>query len=119
MENLPDIAIQLTSDELFFAFKKQLAKDFEQSNCSTDFVQSLEPDYEQIVSSISAELRTNENKTDFSLEQLLYQIDISEAQIKRHIHLSRDKTFYATLVELIVKRVLQKVVIRQHYKNRE
>ena len=80
MPNLPDIKNQLSSKHLFDAFKKQLVKDFEQSNFPADFIEALEPDYSSIHEKIAVELQRNKKRTDFNLMQLLYRIDISEAQ---------------------------------------
>ncbi|MCU0368028.1 MAG: hypothetical protein MUF39_04275 [Cyclobacteriaceae bacterium] len=119
MENLPEITNQLSSKGLFDAFKIQLSKDFEQSNFPADFVNSLEPDYQSIHQKIAVELQHNEKKTDFNLMQLLYRIDISEAQLKRYLSENIHETYFNVIAELIIKRVLQKVVIKRYYKNNE
>jgi hypothetical protein len=119
MQNLPDIQNQLSSQGLFDAFKKQLAKDFEQSNFPSGFVSALEPDYNSIHKKIAQELQRHEKKSDFTIMNLLYRIDISEAQLKRYLNKNKDKSHFNVIAELIIKRVLQKVVIRQMYKNRE
>jgi len=116
MQNLPDIKNQLSRTELFDAFKKQVAKDFQQSNFSTDFVEALEPEYNGIHEKITSELQHNENKAD--LMNLLYRVDISEAQLKRYLSESDGDNHLAVLAELIIKRVLQKVVIKQFYKSK-
>lgn len=117
MQNLPDIKNQLSSKDLFEAFKKQLAKDFEQGNFPADFVEALVPDYSSIHEKIAFELQRNEKKTDFNLMQLLYRIDISEAQLKRYLLENKSDNYFNVIAELIIKRVLQKVVIKQFYKN--
>jgi len=119
MQNLPDIKNQLSSKDLFDAFKLQLVKDFEQSNFSSEFVAALEPDYYSIHEKIASELLRNEKNADFNLMNLLYRIDISEAQLKRYLNENKTDNYYVVIAELIIKRVLQKVVIRQYYKNNE
>jgi hypothetical protein len=47
---------------------------------------------------------------------LLYRVDISEAQLKRYLTESPAEDTLVTIAELIIKRVLQKVVIRKYYK---
>ena len=49
--------------------------------------------------------------------QLLYRIDISEAQLKRYLLENKSDNYFNVIAELIIKRVLQKVVIKQFYKN--
>jgi uncharacterized membrane-anchored protein YhcB (DUF1043 family) len=119
MEKLPDIKNQLSSKDLFDAFKKQLRRDFEQSNFPADFVEALNQDYNNIHERIAFELQRNEKKTDFNLMQLLYRIDISEAQLKKYLVENKGDNYFNVMAELIIKRVLQKVVIKQFYKNNE
>ena len=119
MQNLPFVKNQLSSKDLFDAFKKQLIKDFEQSNFPSDFVEALEPNYSSIHETIVSELQRNEKKTDSNLMPLLYRIDISEAQLKKYLNKDKNENHFHVIAELIIKRVLQKVVIKQHYKNNE
>ena len=119
MQNLPHIKNQLSSKELFDAFKMQLAKDFEQGNFPADFVETLEQDYSSIHEKITFELLRNEKKTDRNLMQLLYRIDISEAQLKKYLNEYKNDNYFNVIAELIIKRVLQKVVIKRLYKNNE
>lgn len=110
---------QFSSQELFDAFKIQLAKDFSQSNFSTDFVARLQPDYETIHKIIVEELQRSEGLTDSNIMPLLYRIDISEAQLKRYLNENKNESYFNVMAELIIKRVLQKVVIKHYYKNNE
>lgn len=119
MQNLPDIKNQLTSKGLFEAFKAQLIRDFDQSNFPSDFVAALEPDYQLIHEKIALELQRNERRSDFNLMNLLYRVDISEAQLKRYLSESKDDNHYNVIAELIIKRVLQKAVIKRYYKSNE
>jgi disulfide oxidoreductase YuzD len=119
MPHLPNITNQLTSKELFDAFKAQLARDFDQSNFQSDFVAALEPDYQRIHEKIMHELQQNEKRADFNLMHLLYRVDISEAQLKRYLSESKGEGHFHVIAELIIKRVLQKVVIRRYYKNHD
>lgn len=119
MENAPTIHHQLSSADLFHAFKVQLAKDFAQSNFSTDFVKTLEPAYDLLLQQIADELQCTEKRTDSTLMHLLNRIDISEAQLKRYLGESGTENYFLVLAELIIKRVLQKVVVKQYYKNKE
>ena len=119
---MPDVTTlknQLSSNELFQAFKRQLAKDFEQSNFPADFVEALGPVYSTILEKIAEELQRHERRTDFNIMQLLYRVDISEAQLNKYISERRDENYFTVIAELIIKRVLQKVVTRHYYKPSE
>ena len=114
---LPDISQQLSSSDLFEAFKMQLAKDCQQSNFPNDFVSKLIPDYASIHQSLAHELKRHENKTDFHLQHLLYRVDISEAQLKKYLMAQPHESYFNVIAELIIKRTLQKVVIKRLYKS--
>lgn len=119
MENALTINHQLNSAELFHAFKVQLAKDFEQSNFSIDFIETLEPAYDLLLQKISNELQHHEQASGTSMLRLLNRIDISEMQLKRYVNSIHNDYYYRAMAELIIKRVLQKVVVKQYYKNKE
>jgi hypothetical protein len=119
MQNLPDIKNQFSSNELFEAFKMQLVRDFGQSNFPSDFVAALEPDYQLIHEKIARELQRNERRSDFNVMHLLYRVDISEAQLEKYLRESNEVNHFNVIAELIIKRVLQKVVIKRYYKRTE
>ena len=119
MQALTNIENQLSSKDLFDAFKIQLARDFEQGNFPADFVVALEPNYISILKQIEFELQRNEKRTDSGLMPLLYRIDISEAQLKRYLNGRPNENNFAVIAELIIRRVLQKVIIKQYYKKNE
>jgi len=118
MQDLVQVNAQLTRKDLFDAFKAQLAKDFVQSNFSADFVEALEPDYVRIHVEIVKELQRSEKKADADLMRLLYRVDISETQLKRYLDEQPNQNHLITIAELIIKRILQKVVIRRYYSER-
>ncbi len=116
MQDLVQVNSQLTRKDLFEAFKAQLAKDFDTSNFPSDFVQALEPDYARIHEKILFELQRAEKRADSDVMTLLYRVDISEAQLKRYLAERGNENHLVTIAEMIIKRVLQKVVTRHFYK---
>lgn len=117
MDNLLEINKQLSSQDLFVAFKMQLIKDFEQSNFSAEVIRQIKPNYYGIHSLLASILQHNEFSTQHNIMQLVYRIDISETQLKKYLKENKDESYYNVLAELIIKRVLQKVVTKQYYKN--
>ena len=115
MQTLPALEGKLGTKELFDAFKMQLIKDFKQSNVSTDFIDRLEPIYEMLLKKIASELEQNEKQADSKIMRLLNRVDISEPQLKKYLNENKDRDYFNVVAELIVKRVLQKVVIKKHY----
>lgn len=118
-QDLVEVSEQLNSKDLFDAFKLQLAKDFQQSNFESDFVKDLEPDYARIIEKIVFELQRSDKRADSDVLQLLYRIDISEAQFKKYLNEDNNKNHLMVMAELIIKRVLQKIVTRCFYKKNE
>ncbi len=116
MENLLHVNEQLNRKDLFDAFKIQLSKDFLQSNFSADFVEALVPDYARLHEAILQELQRSSKGSSADVMKLLYRVDISEAQLKRYLNKQPDEHHLNTIAELIIKRVLQKVVIKEFYR---
>ncbi len=118
MEELPDIITGISKPDLFEKFKMQLQKDFE--NCSLDgrFATNLIPDYNLILSAVFLEVEKINKTSSGKLNELLYRIDISELQIKKAFNLNPDITLNEIIAELIVKRELQKIVIKEHFKSK-
>ena len=56
-----------------------------------------------------------EKKDSSSIQNLLYRIDITELQIKKEASSYPEKNFQQILAELIIKRILQKVILKQQY----
>ncbi len=119
MQDLVQVNDQLSSQDLFNAFKLQLTKDFEQSNFQADFIKVLEPNFARIHEKIVHELQRSGNRADSNLMQLLYRIDISEGQLKKYLNDGQNENHLISIAELIIKRVLQKVVTKQYYKRNE
>jgi hypothetical protein len=49
---------------------------------------------------------------------ILYRIDLSDEQIKKAVNANSSEPFPEIITDLIIRRELQKVVIRNHYKSR-
>jgi len=117
LKMLPSLVIEISNPELYALFVQQLKKDFDNSNVNTDFIADLEPDYDLIFRIINYELQNLLNDSKFKLNQLLYRIDISEQQINKLSKVKPSSSFIEIISELIIKRVLQKVVIKEAHKN--
>ena len=104
---------------LFQLFIAQLIKDFSSANFDSDFITHLKPDVQEIQFAIIDQLEKVEKISKTKLRNLLYRIDISEKQI---LKLSKNKTensFNEILSELIIKRVLQKLIFKEFYKSKK
>lgn len=118
MEELPDISSGISKPGLFEKFKEQLKKDFEGSGLNGDFASTLEPDYNMILNTMMLELDRVNKLAVSKLTGLLYRVDVSELQIKKLSKVKPEADLNAIMAELIIKRELQKVVIKEHYRNK-
>ena len=113
MEEL-DPGTYLSEQDFFQLFKTQLKKDFEGSGINGDFTDNLLPDFHLLKEKLIQELY-GVFKNSSQLAGLLYRVDNSEAQLKKYQVLSPDLNFEELIAELIIKRVLQKVVLKKRF----
>ena len=75
-------------------------------------------DYKQLFSFASTLVSTLNEQAPKRILNLLYRIDLSEEKAQAEIEIST-LTFSELLAELIVKRELQKVIMKNYYSNPE
>ena len=111
----PEILNSLERIVLFEKFKTQIERDFNLSGLSeyTPVFESnqLEHVFKIVLQSVLA----IEKRNTAELKNLLYRIDISENQIKKESMLLVNYSFQELIAQLIIKRVLQKVIIKEQY----
>lgn len=112
---MPDVLDSLQRVDLFEKFKIQLNRDFELCGFS-DIAPILNSNQlEHVFQEVLKAIIIIEKKESSSIKNLLYRIDISELQIKTEALNYPDKNFQQILSELIVKRILQKVILKEQY----
>lgn len=119
MSELQDTRAALAKKELFKAVLAQMEKDFQSCGLDAGFIPDLPADYDKMLNIISSELRKIMAMRTDAVSGLLYRIDVSEKQIKKLGALNENEPFESVVAELIIRRELQKVVIRNLYKNGE
>ncbi|MBK7311637.1 MAG: hypothetical protein IPI93_12900 [Sphingobacteriaceae bacterium] len=107
----------LNSKELFEAFKQQLKKDLNEYNCESEFIDALTSEFELIKQSLTTVLKAHEKKAGFNIQQLLYRVDINEKQLSTRLQENKEEEYLSIVSELIIKRILQKVVLKKHFSN--
>lgn len=115
MNDLVAIDQSLQQQDLFVVFKNQLRKDFENCGLNVDFINQLPQHFYDLRNSIELEIKQIEKQANTSLYSLLYRIDISELQIKSYLKKNESLSFETAISELIIKRILQKVIFKKHY----
>ena len=114
MEEL-DVNNYLFKENLFDLFTAQLKKDFEGAGVNADFTESLPRAFETLTFVLVEELKKISNNSSTLISSLLYRIDISEIQIRNYQLKNPKLDFEQTLAELIIKRILQKVILKRTY----
>jgi hypothetical protein len=107
----------LLQHDLFELFKTQVKKDFESSGLNGDFVDHLFSEFKELRMQIITELNPLINCGSPLLSSLLYRIDISESQLKNYQLTNNQLSFNEVLAELIIKRVLQKIILKKRFSN--
>jgi len=105
----------LTADELQTKFKAQLFRDFEMCNVEKYLQPITDFSYEAIHANLSNALKEIFDSGSANYLQLLYRIDISERHLKDKIKAEKERTNYDVLAELVIKRILQKVILKKIY----
>jgi hypothetical protein len=111
-----DIRPYINRFELIRDTADQVIKDFEMFGLEIKFSGSAYSAYdelfEQIHPHIDKLIRTNHQK----FMGILYRIDLSEDQIKKAVKENTMESFPEIITDLVIKRELQKVVIRKQFK---
>jgi hypothetical protein len=106
---------ELEKTELFEKFKIQLLRDFELCGFLDVAPKINSNKLEHLIQEVLNSVLKLEKKGNSSIQNLLYRIDITELQIKQEHLKSLDKNFHLILSELIIKRVLQKIILKEKY----
>ena len=110
-----DVINSLQKVDLFEKFKTQLHRDFELCGFADEAPKIVSNNLEHVFQEVLKSVMNIEKKDSASLQNLLYRIDVTELQIKKEAASHPEKNFQQILAELIVKRILQKVILKQQY----
>jgi hypothetical protein len=114
--NFTDLSIYINRLDLIKDTANQIIKDFDMFGMEIKFsgnaYNAYEELFEQIEPNINKLIQSNQQK----FMGILYRIDLSDEQIKKAVTENSIEPFSCIVTDLIIKRELQKVVIRNHYK---
>lgn len=116
MEKNLDISTTLSNVDLFQLFKQQLIRDFDLVGLQLLNDKNIQANYEHLLVKLTHIVEDISTKNHSKLMELLYRIDISELQLKKELKTHAEKSMEAVIADLIIKRELQKVVLKQLYK---
>jgi hypothetical protein len=110
---IPDALHSLEKPGLFEKFKRQTYKDFELAGV-IDYLPAMDstnlPHLQEAFFNSIIKLELSN-----ALKVLLYRIDITELQIKQAAQKQPNLPLQSVLAELMIKRILQKVVLKELY----
>jgi hypothetical protein len=115
--NLSDISRYFNRLELIQATADQIKKDFEMFGLEIRFSGNTYEAYEELFNQILPHIDhlISSNRSKFM--GILYRIDLNDEQIQKAISSNASEPFPEIITDLIIRRELQKVVIRNHYKS--
>ena len=102
---------------LIKATADQIIKDFEMSGVEIRFSGNSYNAYEELFDQIEPQVKKLISTNHSKFMGILYRVDLNDEQIKKAIRNNLSESFSEIITDLIIKRELQKVVIRNHYKN--
>jgi formyltetrahydrofolate hydrolase len=105
----------LQKEDLFELFKQQLKKDFEGAGLNSDFTSSLPVNFEELKFVIREQLILISKHSHSSLNNLLYRVDISELQLQSYQKKNPNLNDEELRAELIIKRELQKIILKRNF----
>jgi hypothetical protein len=117
MANSEDAILPTKNISLLYEVVVQIKKDFDAFGFDVKFTGNQETAWKelstQLIPIVESLLSTNYQR----LYNLLYKIDVSELQLASYSKANIDKPLAEVISDLILKRELQKVVLRKIYNN--
>ncbi len=109
----------LQQEEIYLSFVNQLKKDAGMSNIEiSDSI--LSHNLSEMIINLHHHIQNilQKNNGFEKIQSWLYRVDISEKTIKEKMN-TANKSYSEIISELIIKRTLQKVILRHLYKNKK
>ena len=113
--DLATVNAKIQSNQFLNETTTQLEKDFLSVGVNFDIDKPVQ-DYKQLFSFASSLVNSLNEQDPKRIINLLYRIDLSEEKVQDEMKNST-LTFSELLAELIVKRELEKVIIKNYYSN--
>lgn len=111
MADLPALSHLLTDTKLLSEVIAQLEKDLGESHSDLESLQYS--NVEDLIETVADILWELHSRSQENLFNLLYRIDLPETRVQETVN--SEGFEWNVLAELILKRELQKVVLRRHY----
>ncbi len=116
MSELFPISPHLNNAELLQQTVDQIKKDFERFQLEVNFIGNNTQPYEELFRAVYLHVAGLLGKDYQRLLNILYRIDLPEQVLKKKLLENKPEDLASLITELIIKRELQKVVIKNYYK---
>ncbi len=116
--NLSNLSEYFNKLDLIKDTANQIIKDFEMFGLEIKFSGNAYNAYEELFEQIQPHIKKIIDTNQSKFMGILYRIDVNDEHIKKAIKENASESFSEIITDLIIKRELQKVVIRNHYKGK-
>lgn len=113
--NITNISQYFNRLDLIKDTANQIIKDFDMFGMEIKFSGNAYNAYEELFDQIEPHMSLLIKNNQSKFMGILYRIDLSDEQIKKAVKENLSEPFSAIITDLIIKRELQKVVIRKQY----
>ena len=113
--NFSDLSPYFNRLDLIKATAAQVIRDFDMFGLEVTFSGNAYNAYEELFDQVEPQIRKLIDTNRSKFMGILYRIDVSDEQIRKAVRDNTSEPFSEIVTDLIIKRELQKVVIREHY----
>jgi hypothetical protein len=114
--NFTDLSKYFNQLDLIKDTANQIIKDFDMFGMEIKFSGNAYNAYEELFEQIEPQIKRLIDFNHSKFMGILYRIDLNDLHIQKAINENSSEPFSEIITDLIIKRELQKVVIRNHYK---
>jgi hypothetical protein len=114
--NFADLTPYINRLDLIKDTANQIIKDFDMFGMEIKFSGNAYNAYEELFEQIEPHIKNLIENNQQKFMGILYRIDVSDVQIKKAVRENSTESFSIIVTDIIIKRELQKVVVRNHYK---
>lgn len=114
--NFTDISKYFNQLDLIKQTAEQIIKDFDMFGMEVKFSGNPYNAYEELFDQVEPHIKKLIDTNHSKFIGILYRIDLNDDQVKKAVNENASESFSEIITDLIIKRELQKTVIRNHYK---
>lgn len=115
--NFNDLSKYFNQLDLIKQTAEQIIKDFDMFGMEVKFSGNAYNAYEELFDQIEPHIKKLIELNHSKFIGILYRIDLNDDQVRKAVNENSTEPFSEIITDLIIKRELQKVVIRNHYKS--